>query len=56
MRLGRGREEWSDEGKNKGKRGDVVGGRARFICGDEVNVSLIDGYQDVLVPTTGLNR
>ncbi len=45
----------SEEGKDRGERGDIVRGRARFL-GGEVYVSLVDSDEDVLVPTTGLNK
>ncbi len=46
----------SEKGKkDRGKREDIVRGRARFV-GGEVDVALVDCDQDVLILTTGFNR
>ncbi len=45
----------SEESNDRGERGYIVRGRARFL-GGEVDVALVDCDQDVLIPTTGFNR
>ena len=39
----------SKEGEDRRERGDIVGGRARFLWG-EVDISTEDGDKDVFVP------
>jgi hypothetical protein len=45
----------SEEGKDRGERGDIVRGRAKSL-GGEVDVAVEDGDKDVRIPTTGFNR
>ncbi len=45
----------SEEGKDRGKRGDIVRSRAS-VLGAEVNVAVEDGDKDILIHTTGFNR
>jgi hypothetical protein len=44
----------SEESKDRRKRRDVIGGRARFLWG-EVDVSTEDGDKDILVPAARFN-
>jgi hypothetical protein len=46
----------SKEGKDGRERGDIVRGRARFLCGEvDVLVSTEDGDKYVLVPAARFN-
>ena len=45
----------SKEGKDRSKRRDIVGGRARFLWG-VVDVSTEDGDKYVLISATRFNR
>ncbi len=45
----------SKEGKDRRKRGDIVGGGFGFL-GGVVDVSTEDGNKYVLIPATGFNR